>query len=38
MEKKTKNKAIKMIHDDIKANISLGLMKELPIRVIKRLN
>ena len=33
---KTRDKAIKMMYDDIEANISIGLMKELPIRVVKR--
>ena len=27
---------IKVMYDDIEANISIGLMKELPMRVIKR--
>ena len=33
---KTRDKAIKMMYDDIEANISIGLMKELPIRIVKR--
>ena len=32
----TRDKAIKMMYDDIEANISIGLMKELPIRISKR--
>ena len=35
---KTRDKAIKMMYDDIEANISIGLMTELPIRVVKRLD
>lgn len=34
--KKTRDKAIKMMYDDIEANISIGLMKKLPIRIVKR--
>ena len=33
---KTRDEGIKMMYDDIEANISIGLMKELPIRVVKR--
>ena len=33
---KTRDQGIKMMYDDIEANISIGLMKELPIRVVKR--
>ncbi|MCJ1405148.1 hypothetical protein MMC11_008374 [Xylographa trunciseda] len=32
----TRDRGIKMMYDDIEANISIGLMKELPIRVVKR--
>ena len=32
----TRDKAIKMMYDDIEANISIGLMKELPLRIVKR--
>ncbi|KAI9692683.1 MAG: hypothetical protein M1820_009477 [Bogoriella megaspora] len=32
----TRDKGIKMLYDDIKANISIGLAKDLPIRVSKR--
>ena len=34
--KRTRDKGIKMMYDDIEANISIGLMKELPIRIVKR--
>lgn len=33
---RTRDKGIKMMFDDIEANISIGLMKELPIRIVKR--
>lgn len=33
---KTRDQGIKMMYDDIEVNISIGLMKELPIRVVKR--
>ena len=33
---RTRDAGIKMMYDDIEANISIGLMKELPIRVVKR--
>ena len=33
---KTRDKGIQMMFDDIEANISIGLMKELPIRIVKR--
>jgi hypothetical protein len=32
----TRDKAIKIMYDDIETNISSGLMKELPIRVVKQ--
>ena len=32
----TRDESIKMLYDDIKANISIGLAKDLPIRVLKR--
>ena len=35
---KTRDKAIKMLYDDIEANISIGLYKEVPIRLVKRDN
>ena len=35
---RTRDVGIKMMYDDIEANISIGLMKELPIRVIKRMH
>ena len=33
---KTRDQGIKMMYDDIEANIGIGLMKELPIQVVKR--
>ena len=33
---RTRDAGIKMMYDDIGANISIGLMKELPIRVVRR--
>lgn len=33
---KTRDKAIKMLYDDIEANISIGIYKEIPIRIFKR--
>ena len=33
---RTRDTGIKMMYNDIEANISIGLMKELPIRVVKR--
>ena len=33
---RTRDAGIKMMYDDIEANISIGLMKELPVRVVKR--
>ena len=33
---RTRDKAIKMMYDDIEATISIGLKKELPIRIVKR--
>ena len=33
---RTRDKAIKMMYDDIEANISIGLKKDLPIRIVKR--
>lgn len=33
---RTRDTGIKMLYDDIEANISIGLMKELPIRIVKR--
>ena len=33
---KTRDNGIKMMYEDIEANVSIGLMKELPIRVFKR--
>ena len=33
---RTRDKGLKMMYDDIEANISIGLLKELPIRIVKR--
>ena len=33
---RTRDRGLKMLYDDIEANISIGLMKELPIRVSRR--
>lgn len=35
-QERTKDKGIKMMYDDIEANISISMMKELPIRIVKR--
>lgn len=35
---RTRDKAIKMLYDDIEANITIGLHKEVPIRIVKRKN
>ena len=32
----TRDKATKMLYDDIRANISIGLYKELPLRIVRR--
>ena len=33
---KTQDNAIKMLYDDIEANISIGIYKDIPIRIVKR--
>jgi hypothetical protein len=35
---KTRDKVIKMLYDDIEANVNIGVHKEIPIRIIKRKN
>jgi hypothetical protein len=36
--KRTQDKAIKMLYDDIEANITIGVHKDIAIRIIKRTN
>lgn len=33
---RTRDKAIKMLYDDMEANISIGIYKDIPIRIVKR--
>ncbi|TVY13635.1 Cytochrome P450 2J3 [Lachnellula arida] len=33
---KTRDKAIKMMYDDMEANITIGVYKDIPIRIVKR--